>query len=117
MERGCERYKREGPTETVAGRARIAKPRGISVILIGKYNDHRVERERVVSRQDREGGDGERANGWSEGGFRWRSLRTQVAAHLLRADSNCFPYLRVPLRHCNPPVWLAALPGRVAMYT
>lgn len=45
MERGCERYKREGPTETVAGRARIAKPRGISVILIGKYNDHRVERE------------------------------------------------------------------------
>jgi hypothetical protein len=52
VERGCERYEREGPTETVAGRARIAKPRSISVILIGKYNDHR----RVVSRQDREGG-------------------------------------------------------------
>jgi hypothetical protein len=47
-------------------------------------------------------------------GRRWRrkgrvvladgvALRTQVAAHLLRADSNCFPYLRVPLRHCSPP--------------
>ena len=26
-------------------------------------------------------------------------VRTQIAEHSLRADSNCFPYLQVSLRH------------------
>lgn len=101
--------------ETVADRSRVGisnrkTRRSISVILIRKYNDRRSRlaagagRDRVNKRK-------RKVEGKGSGRFRWRSLRTQVAAHLLRADSNCYPYLRVPLRHCSPPVWLAALPG------
>jgi len=84
----------------------MAKPECVSVILIRKYNDRLVEKPVMGY------GSGKREGRWKRVVFRWRSLRTQVAAHLLRADSNCFPYLRVPLRHCSPPpVWLAASSG------
>lgn len=52
-------------------------------------------------RKVQEGGAGERRRTGAD-------LRTQVAAHLLRADSNCFPYLLATLRHClvGCTVWL-----------
>lgn len=67
-------------------------------ILIGKYNDrppppppHREARVRTSGgtrekEERKEGEEGRRGD--------WVRLRTRVAAHLLRADSNCFPYLR-----------------------
>lgn len=65
-------------------------------ILIGKYNDRPPPppREARVRAEER----GRKRKGRKEGeeGRRgdWVRLRTRVAAHLLRADSNCFPYLR-----------------------
>lgn len=81
---------RRGLVRRNEGRAH-ARGNALAFILIGKYNDRlspslRSEGTYVVEerRRKREG----------EGGGGEGRLRTRVAAHLLRADSNCFPYLR-----------------------
>lgn len=66
------------------GRAH-ARGNALAFILIGKYNDRPPLPPRSEARVRTSGRTKEKGGG---------RLRTRVAAHLLRADSNCSPYLR-----------------------
>lgn len=69
---------------TPKGRAH-ARGNALAFILIGKYNDRPPLPPRSEARVRTSGRTKEKGGG---------RLRTRVAAHLLRADSNCSPYLR-----------------------